>query len=68
MNKSFTLKEVSDILNVSVPYVKKIFKSGELKSLNIADVMEYKVRIDKERDKALDELSEMLQDMGFYDE
>jgi hypothetical protein len=62
-----TKTEIADLLNVAVPYVERILESGDLKSTNAHDVMEYKTKRDEKRQKALDALSQLLQDKGFYE-
>jgi excisionase family DNA binding protein len=70
-----TTGQAADLLGVSRPTVVKLVDAGELPSTRIgthrrlrtADVLAYRERTRRERGAALDELSELSQELGLYD-
>jgi excisionase family DNA binding protein len=71
-----TTQEAADILNVSRPYLIKLLEQGEIqyikvgshRRVNLLDLMKYKEERDKKRHKGIKELSQFLQEEGFYNE
>lgn len=69
-----TIPEAADLLNVSKPFVAGLFDRGEIPSKGegafrrvvYRDLLAYKARSDAECAAALDELTELSQDMGLY--
>lgn len=70
-----TTVEAADILNVSRPYVIKLLDEGEIpyrlvgkhRRIPLANVIEFKNRIDREREAVLDEMVAEAQELGLYD-
>ncbi len=70
-----TTMEAADILNVSRPYVIKLLEEGAMpyrmvgrhRRIRLKDVIEYKNRIDQEREAFLDRLVAESQELGLYD-
>ena len=70
-----TTVEAADILNVSRPYVIKLLDEGEIpyrlvgkhRRIPLADVIEFKNKIDREREAVLDEMVAEAQELGLYD-
>lgn len=75
MNKELTTQQAADILNVSRPYFIKLLENGEIpftkigkhRRISMLDLIEYKNKRDEDRKEALDELSELSQELGLYD-
>lgn len=75
MNKELTTQQAADILNVSRPYFIKLLESGEIpftkvgkhRRIFMQDLLEYRNKRDESREKNLDELSELSQELGLYD-
>ena len=70
-----TTVQAADVLNVSRPYLLKLLEQkaipyrnvGTHRRIRMEDVMNYKIVIDQEREKALGQLTEeaQAQDMGY---
>jgi len=75
VDKALTTQEAADILNVSRPYLIKLLEAGEIpftkvgshRRVQIEDIMAYKHQRDAERNRALDRLTALNQEMGLYD-
>ncbi len=75
INKELTTQEAADILNVSRPYLVKLLEQGDIPFIKIgthrrirfSDLMEYKKRRDAERERGINEIAQMSQDLGLYD-
>ncbi|NMF66313.1 helix-turn-helix domain-containing protein [Brasilonema octagenarum] len=71
-----TTQQAAEFLNVSRPYVIKLLEQGEIPYIKVGshrrvcfeDLVRYKEQRDKKRREALNELTQFLQDEGFYDE
>ncbi|MGA9380301.1 MAG: helix-turn-helix domain-containing protein [Phormidium sp.] len=75
-NCQLTTQEAAEILNVSRPFLIKLLESGEIPYIKVGshrrvifqDLMTYKERRKVKRQKGLNELTQFLQDEGFYEE
>lgn len=75
INKELTTQEAADILNVSRPYLVRLLedkkipfvKVGTHRRIRFSDLMDYKKRRDAERSRSLSELTQMSQELGFYE-
>lgn len=75
-NCEMTTQQAADFLNVSRPYLIKLLEQGEIPHIKVGthrrvrfqDLMKYKEQRDMKRRQALQELTQFLQDEGFYDE
>ncbi|WP_088243276.1 helix-turn-helix domain-containing protein [Calothrix rhizosoleniae] len=75
-NREMTTQEAADFLNVSRPYLIKLLKQGEIdyikvgshRRVNFQDVMEYKEQRNLKRREGMKEMTQFLQEEGFYDE
>lgn len=75
-NCEMTTQQAADFLNVSRPYLIKLLEQGEIPYIKVGshrripfpDLMKYKEQRDSKRRQALQELTEFLQDEGFYDD
>lgn len=70
-----TTMEAADILNVSRPYLIKLLEGGEIpyrkvgrhRRILMEDVMDFKERIDGEREAILDQMVADAEELGLYD-
>jgi len=75
-NAELTTVQAADVLNVSRPFLIKLLeenvlphhKVGKHRRVRLEDVMAYKARIDRQREKVLDQLAREAQEHGMgYD-
>ncbi|GEM_PF-5778396 len=74
-NETMTLQEATNFLNVPETYLLKLIQEGNIPSVRIEtqqrvykkDIMNYKEKQRKKRRQELNQLTEFLQDNGFYD-
>jgi len=74
-NKELTSQQAAEILNISRPYLVKLLEQGKIpfvkvgthRRIRFSDLMNYKKRRDAERERGLDEIAQMSQDLGLYD-
>lgn len=74
-NAELTTVQAADVLNVSRPFLIRLLEDGAIpyrlvgkhRRIRMEDVMNYKARIDRDREIALDQLTEdaQRQDMGY---
>ncbi|MNS92186.1 Helix-turn-helix domain protein [compost metagenome] len=71
-DSEISTQEAADILNISRPYLVKLIEDGAIpfkkvgthRRLNLNDVIEYDLRMKKIRDKKLEELAKLAQEMN----
>jgi excisionase family DNA binding protein len=71
-----SIQEAADILNVSPPFLVKLLEQGNIPSTQVGsgqyirfeDLISYKKQRDMERREGLKELTQFLQEEGFYEE
>lgn len=72
MHQEISTQQAADLLSVSRPHLVKLLEQGNIpfrkvgshRRVKLTDVMDYRGTVDKERNKTLDELSQLSQDMG----
>ncbi|HEY9851260.1 MAG TPA: helix-turn-helix domain-containing protein [Leptolyngbyaceae cyanobacterium] len=75
-NCQLTTQEAADILKVSRPFLIKLLENGEIPYIKVGshrrvifqDLIKYKEQRKVKRQKGLQELTQFLQDEGFYEE
>lgn len=75
VDRDITMAEVSEILNISIPYLTKLLDQGDIpyvtvgstRHLNLRDVLNYKSDRDQNRRKGISNLTAFIQEEGFYD-
>jgi excisionase family DNA binding protein len=72
VDRLVSTQKAADVLNVSRPYLVKLLESGKIpfskagthRRVRLADVLEYKARMDAEADRAYEELVAQAQELG----
>lgn len=75
-NCQLTTQEAAEILNVSRPFLVKLLETGEIPYIKVGshrrvifqDLMNYKEQRKVKRQKELKEITQFLEDEGFYEE
>jgi len=73
IHAELTTQEAADLLNVSRPYLVRLLEEGRIKyhkvgshrRIKFADLEDYRVTAEAERQKAMEELAAEAQDLGF---
>ncbi len=74
-HKELTTQEAAEILGVSRPFLVKLLeqkkmpfvKVGTHRRVKLSDLMSYKEQRETEQERALDEITQMSQDLGLYE-
>ncbi|MFL5702020.1 MAG: helix-turn-helix domain-containing protein [Ktedonobacteraceae bacterium] len=74
--KTLTTQEAADVLGVSRPYLIKLLDQHKMpytrlglhRRILFSDLMRYREQRDRERERALDDIAQMSQDLGMYDD
>lgn len=74
IDRRVTTQEAAEILNVSRPFVVKLLESGKIRftkvgthrRIRLADLLEYKARMDADADRAYQALLDDSQELGLY--
>lgn len=72
VDREVTTQKAADLLNVSRPHLIKLLEAGRIpfrkigshRRIRVADVLEYKARMDAEAERAFAELVEQAQELG----
>lgn len=75
-NRELTTQESANILNVSRPFLVKLLENGEIPHIKVSshrriqfkDLIIYKEQRDRKRRKQLEQLIEMTEEAGLYEE
>ena len=75
LHAELTTMEAADILNVSRPYLIGLLENNEIpfrlvgrhRRIRMEDIVQYKDRIDREREAILDQMVAEAEEMGLYD-
>lgn len=74
-DQELTTQQAADLLNISRPYLVKLLEQGEIsytktgthRRIRFTDLMNYKAHRDTQRAEALTHLTQLSQDLGFYE-
>jgi excisionase family DNA binding protein len=75
-NRHLTTQEAADILSVSRPFMVKLLETGDIPYIKVGshrrirfeDLMTYKEKRDMKRSKLLDQLIEITEEAGLYED